>query len=88
MDRGVDTGPIILKRNLEIRSDDDLKSIRERLEVLMVALMIEGIHGLCDSSLHSVPQDLDAGRQYYVMHPRLKTFAEGTLSLYRKILTE
>jgi len=84
MDRGVDTGPIILKRNLEIRSDDDLKSIRERLEVLMVALMIEGIHGLCDGSLHPVPQDLDAGRQYYVMHPRLKAFAERTLSSYKK----
>lgn len=76
MDKGVDTGPIILKRNIPVCSGEDFKTIRERLEVLMVQLMLEGIRGLRDGSLAPQPQKKSQGRQYYVMHPRVKNYAE------------
>jgi methionyl-tRNA formyltransferase len=79
MDSGVDSGPILIKRNIEIRAGDDFKSIRERLEVLMVELMIAGVRGLKDGNLIPIPQKPSDGRQYFVMHPRIKTYAEGQL---------
>lgn len=79
MDAGVDTGPILLKRTIAADKEDDFRSIREQLEVLMVELMLEGIGGLRDGSLKPQPQEKEAGRQYYVMHPRIKDFAEMQL---------
>jgi folate-dependent phosphoribosylglycinamide formyltransferase PurN len=80
MDKGVDTGPIILKRTISTQSEDDFKTIRERLEVLMVELMLEGIRGLRDGVLQPQPQNSEDGRQYFVMHARVKQFANEQLT--------
>lgn len=80
MDRSVDSGPIILKRTINPNSGESFAIIRERLEVLMVKLMIEGICGLRDGTLRPRTQKAVDGRQYYVMHPRVKQFAEQQLS--------
>ncbi len=80
MDQGVDSGPILLKRTITPNKGDGFNTIRQRLEVLMVKLMIEGVCGLRDGTLEPQPQRADAGRQYYVMHPRLKLFAEKRLA--------
>ena len=84
MDKGVDSGPIILKRTIPVKSGDDFGLIRERLEVLMVKLMIEGICGLRDETLHPESQKAEDGRQYFVMHPRVKDFALQQLLLQIK----
>ena len=84
MDQGVDTGPIILKRNIKAHAGEDFAIIRERLEVLMVQLMLEGIRGLQDGSLSPRPQEASQGRQYYVMHPRIKTYSELMLAHLKK----
>ncbi len=80
MDRGVDTGPIVMVRKIKPLPHDSFKTIRERLEVSMVELMAEGIQKLRDNALQPQPQDAAAGRQYYVMHPRVKRCAEPRLS--------
>jgi folate-dependent phosphoribosylglycinamide formyltransferase PurN len=80
MDRGVDTGPILLVRKIEPLSHDSFKTIRARLEVSMVELMAEGIQKLRDNALQPQLQDAAAGRQYYVMHPRVKRCAEARLA--------
>jgi folate-dependent phosphoribosylglycinamide formyltransferase PurN len=80
MDKGVDSGPIILKRTISTRPNDDFQTIRERLEVVMVELMLEGIAGLRDGTFQSQTQKIEDGRQYFVMHPRIKRFAEGQLA--------
>ena len=80
MDKGVDSGPIILKRTISAQPNDDFLTIRERLEVVMVELMLEGIAGLRDGALQPQAQKMEDGRQYFVMHPRIKRFAEGQLS--------
>jgi folate-dependent phosphoribosylglycinamide formyltransferase PurN len=79
MDKGVDSGPIILKRTISTRPNDDFLTIRERLEVVMVELMLEGIVGLRDGALQPQAQKKEDGRQYFVMHPRIKRFAEKQL---------
>ena len=80
MDKGVDSGPIILKRTIPTQPADDFGTIRERLEVVMVELMLEGIRGLRDGILQPQTQELEDGRQYFVMHPRMKKYAERQLT--------
>jgi hypothetical protein len=41
----------------------------------MVELMMRGLRGLQAGTLETQPQLLDDGRQYFVMHPWLRTAA-------------
>ncbi|MGD2161831.1 MAG: formyl transferase [Anaerolineales bacterium] len=75
MDRGVDTGPILVRHREQIRPGDTLDRIRRRLEPQMVKLMMRGLRGLRDKTLGAQPQSAEDGRQYFVMHPRLRAAA-------------
>lgn len=75
MDRGVDTGPILLRQHAHIRKGDTLARIRRRLEPQMVKLVMRGLRELRDETLIAEPQAREDGRQYFVMHPRLKASA-------------
>ena len=76
MDRGVDTGPILLHHHERLRPGDTLARLRRRLEPEMVKLMMNGLRGLREGDLNAQTQAREAGRQYFVMHPRLKLAAE------------
>ena len=80
MDPGVDTGPLLLQRRVGLRPGDTIASLRRRMEPQMVELMLEGLRGLGDGSVTPRPQLAADGRQYFVMHPRIKTCAERRLS--------
>jgi len=79
MDRGVDTGPILLQRSVEMEPNDTFASIRRRIEVLAVELMREGICALRDRTHCFQRQESDEGQQYYVMHPRILAAAQRCL---------
>jgi methionyl-tRNA formyltransferase len=79
MDKGVDTGPILLKHTISPKPGENFRVIRQRLEVLMVRLMVEGIRGLRDGKLTPQPQKEADGRQYFVMHSRVKQYAQRLL---------
>ena len=72
MDRGVDTGPLLLQHHETLRAGDTIEAIRARLEPRMIELVLKGIRGLKSDTLKPTPQMVDEGKQYYVMHPRLK----------------
>lgn len=80
MDNGIDTGPILLKEKISPASNSTFEEVRAELEALMVDLMIQGVRGLRDGSLVSIPQVLSEGRQYFVMHPRVKMTAKARLT--------
>jgi methionyl-tRNA formyltransferase len=80
MDAGVDTGPILSRHVEELRPGDSLDAIRKRLEPAMVRLIVAGVHDLLGGELRSEPQERSAGRQYFVIHPRLQARAEYMLS--------
>jgi methionyl-tRNA formyltransferase len=79
MDRGVDTGPIVKTHSMSIRPGDDLDSLRARFLPAMVELMLGGLTGLQEGSLEPSPQNPDDGRQYFVMHPRLRKAASDQI---------
>jgi methionyl-tRNA formyltransferase len=81
MDRGVDTGPILIRHPEDIHPGDRLESLRGRLEVQMGEMMMKGLRGLRDGSLKPEAQTPDAGHQYFVIHPRLREIATTRLSL-------
>ena len=84
MDTGVDSGPILLKKKITLTPNATFETIRAELETLMVDLMIQGARGLRDGSLSPVPQKINDGRQYFVMHPRIKIAAEERLERRRR----
>jgi methionyl-tRNA formyltransferase len=76
MDSGVDSGPILLRKNISPKPGAAFEDIRAELETLMVELMIDGVKALQAGNLVPQLQTLNEGRQYFVMHPRLKEAAK------------
>ncbi|RJQ41001.1 MAG: hypothetical protein C4545_07705 [Anaerolineaceae bacterium] len=79
MDKGVDTGPILLVHHITPAPQDTFSTIRMRLEVEMVQAMLEGVRGIASGNLKARAQKAEDGRQYFVMHPRIKKIAEERL---------
>lgn len=79
MEKGVDTGPILLREKLPPHPNETIEAVKNRLERRMVELMLAGIRGLRDGRLTQEAQELSSGRQYYVMHPRLKRAAQSRM---------
>jgi methionyl-tRNA formyltransferase len=57
LDEGLDTGPILLQRELAIDPDDTALTLAPRLAELGAALMIEALPGIEAGTLELVPQD-------------------------------
>ena len=76
IDAGIDTGDILLFREIEIDKSDSIASIRAKSLAVNVDVMIEGIKGLVDGTVTRRPQRPEKGKQYFVMHDRLRRIAE------------
>jgi len=86
MDKGVDTGPILFQKKFELRLGDSFDIIRQRMQPIMVNMILDGLCRLRDDTIQAEPQKKDAGKQYFVMHPRLSEYANKILK-YRLELT-
>lgn len=64
VDSGVDTGSILLRKELPIVSGDTLESIELRTMDLCASLMTDAIEGIEAGTLAPLPQTADQGRQY------------------------
>ncbi len=83
IDKGVDTGPIILKKNIDIDFKDTIEKIEEKFLPNMVEAMFEGVKLARDSKLTSITKDQPfKGKQYYFLHPRLKRKVSEKLSIF------
>jgi methionyl-tRNA formyltransferase len=79
MDRGVDTGPMLLKKTIMPKKDATFEIIRAELETVMVELMVEGVKGLKAGIITPKKQAQAKGRQFFIMHPRVRFAAETRL---------
>jgi methionyl-tRNA formyltransferase len=57
LDEGLDTGDILLKRELPILPDDTAVTLAPRLAEIGADLLIETLRGLAQGTVHRVPQD-------------------------------
>jgi methionyl-tRNA formyltransferase len=63
MDEGMDTGPILLVREVEINEDETAQELGERLAEIGGELLVETLRGLKEGTLQPSPQD-EQGASY------------------------
>ena len=86
VERGVDTGPIILKKKIKIDQNDTIESIEEKFLPQMIEAMLTGVRLARDGKLKYQKQEQNTeSRQYYFLHPRLRKKARIKL---RKLINE
>jgi folate-dependent phosphoribosylglycinamide formyltransferase PurN len=85
MDSGLDTGPILLRREFTSVDDcDSLTDLRNRMIAEGIELIAEAVAALDRGAVSSVPQtECEADRQFFVMHERLKAVAMRRLKKVR-----
>jgi methionyl-tRNA formyltransferase len=86
MDKGVDTGPIIMNREIEILKQDTLETINKKAECYMVETMMEGIRRIKNGRYTVIHQKLSDGKQYFYIHPRIYDVARTRLKKYQENL--
>jgi methionyl-tRNA formyltransferase len=59
MEPGLDTGPVLLTRRVDIEPTDTAGRLRERLAAASGALLLEALEGLAAGSLQAVPQPVE-----------------------------
>lgn len=57
LDRGMDTGPMLLQRECAIAPDDTTATLEPRLAAIGASLLLETLSGLEDGSISATPQD-------------------------------
>jgi folate-dependent phosphoribosylglycinamide formyltransferase PurN len=80
VDTGIDTGDIIRSRPVEVRAEDTIPALRARSYAVAVEALFGVLADLRAGRAARVPQSRDAGRQHYVMHPRLLAIAERRIA--------
>ena len=85
VDSGIDTGPILLRRQLAVRKGEGYEQIVRRVLTLSGHLMAEALEGLLDGTLKASPQDTEMGETLRVIPPEIlaaakRRLAEGTYS--------
>jgi folate-dependent phosphoribosylglycinamide formyltransferase PurN len=87
MDSGLDTGPILLRREFAGADGcDSLADLRNKMIAEGIELIAEAVAGLDRGTIPAVPQtdpEKDRDRQFFVMHERLKAMATRRLKKVR-----
>lgn len=76
---GVDTGDILVVEAIPIARGDTLHSVRKRASARQTELLAETAVAVLEGKLKGRPQRFDQGRQYFTMHPIIRTMAEQAL---------
>jgi len=81
MDSGVDTGPILLRREFAGADGcDSLADLRNKMIAEGIELIAEAVAGLDRGTISAVPQiDREKDGQFFVMHEQLKAMATHRL---------
>ena len=80
MDSGIDTGPILLRREFASDDCDSLDDLRNRMIAEGIELIAEAVVSLERGTISAVPQaDREKDCQFFVMHEQLKAVATRRL---------
>lgn len=76
MDKGIDTGPIILKKSLPVEYCRNIHELRIALEGIKIDALMETLELHTKNSIAVSEQFEQDGKQYYVMHNELLAIAK------------
>jgi len=79
IDEGIDTGDILFKKDIPIGKGDTINSLRARAGSLSEDLIFEALCRIRDNLFERIKQDKKVGKQYFIMHPRLRAVTEKRL---------
>ncbi len=85
IDPGIDTGDILLFKEIPIKKADTIDSLRNKSREINLELIHEGLKRFKDGTIKRITQKPEDGKQYFVMHPRLKAIAEQKINSYMKL---
>jgi len=81
VDKGVDTGPILMQRTVNIEENDNMGSLVEKCERLSGELMAEVLLKMREGqTVTRIPQSKAEGKQYYKMSGKLRRETDRKLS--------
>ena len=81
VDKGVDTGPILTQRTVNIEENDNIGSLVEKCERLSGELMAEVLLKMREGqTVTQTPQSKAEGKQYYRMSGKLRRETDRKLS--------
>jgi methionyl-tRNA formyltransferase len=82
LDAGIDTGPIVAQRTLEVQPGDTMHSVTRRAASLLGELMTDAVRRLIDTGhLETVAQPRNRGRTYTRMPPKFRREVEAKLAV-------
>ena len=79
VDPGVDTGDIITTESIPLFPGDTLSDVRQRASIQQVDMLARTVWRALDGPLPRRSQRSEEGRQYFTMHPALRTITEQRL---------
>lgn len=82
VEKGVDTGPILFKKNISILKNDNLSTIESRFLPEMVYAMIRGIKMIHKGEYNEQTQSNDSGKQYFFTHHRMREILDKKLKIF------
>ncbi len=82
MDTGVDSGPIIEEKRIMLDSGDEIHDLDQKYLPEMVRLMISGVKKARDGNLELIQQKSEDGKQYFMLHDRMKEIASKKIKKY------
>lgn len=90
IDPGIDTGDIIVKRNLEVHRSDSYETLNSRIAILAGELMAEALQQISDGTVVRHPQDTTIGETFRVIPDELleigkQKLADGSYSHFSEI---
>ena len=80
IDKGIDTGDIIFFKSIPVGSGDTIEDLRNKSGIVNIELFYTAIKSISDDKLIRTKQFKGEGKQYFVMHPRLRSIVESRLS--------
>lgn len=79
VNEGVDTGAVITSRLVKAEAGDTVGGLRDKSAAIAVDLLAEAVKLLDDFVPAPAQEEANAGRQYFVMHTRLRELANERL---------
>jgi methionyl-tRNA formyltransferase len=80
MDKGLDTGDVLRVTPVALEPNDTIAQLRDRFEPPMCREIVDTCVGYLNGQITRVPQKLEDGQQYFLIHPRLMKIAAAKLS--------
>ena len=87
VDPKIDTGGIIATQEIPIECGDTIKSLREKSNIASNQLLLQTIKKMIKNNgkILSRTQEANEGKQYFVIHPRLRAIVESKLETIKDL---